>query len=155
MAILVLDARGHWALPMRRMSGLAHDIGKAWQFALRWGVAASAARIARMDPARHRRRPHGAAAATITVLSLSARDSVWPHLIRTVLPGAHLDTGLLVAGVGVLSLLFGTGTAWHVSLYRFPGRAVGMKELPATLLLRPFNFETLATHVDSMRRRRV
>ncbi|HEY7085322.1 MAG TPA: hypothetical protein VH519_10950 [Hyphomicrobiaceae bacterium] len=23
----------------------------------------------------------------------------------------------------------------------------GMKELPATLLLRPFNFETLATHV--------
>ena len=25
----------------------------------------------------------------------------------------------------------------------------GMKELPATLLLRPFNFETLATHVYS------
>ncbi len=25
----------------------------------------------------------------------------------------------------------------------------GMKELPATLLLRPFNFDTLATHVYS------
>ena len=62
--------------------------------------------------------------ATIAVLGLSARESVWPDLIRTVLPGALIDTGLLVTGVGTVSLLFGSGTAWLVTIYRFQGRAV-------------------------------
>ena len=61
---------------------------------------------------------------TIVVLSFSARESAWPHLIRTVLPGALADTGLLLAGVGALTLLFGTGTAWLVTMYRFPGRSL-------------------------------
>ena len=34
--------------------------------------------------------------ATIVVLSLDVRESVWPHLMRTVLPGALADTGLLL-----------------------------------------------------------
>jgi iron(III) transport system permease protein len=29
-----------------------------------------------------------------------------------------------MAGVGALSLLIGTGTAWLVTMYRFPGRRV-------------------------------
>ena len=62
--------------------------------------------------------------ATVAVLSLSPRESVWPHLIRTVLPGALADTGLLLAGVAALTLLFGTGTAWLVTMYRFPGRGL-------------------------------
>jgi iron(III) transport system permease protein len=62
--------------------------------------------------------------ATVVVLSLSAQESVWPHLIRTVLPGALADTGLLLAGVATLTLLFGTGTAWLVTMYRFPGRGL-------------------------------
>lgn len=62
--------------------------------------------------------------ATIVALSFGAQESVWPHLIRTVLPGALADTGLLLAGVGVLALLFGTGTAWLVTMYRFPGRGL-------------------------------
>jgi iron(III) transport system permease protein len=62
--------------------------------------------------------------ATAVVLSLSAQESVWPHLIRTVLPGALADTGLLLAGVATLTLLFGTGTAWLVTMYRFPGRGL-------------------------------
>jgi iron(III) transport system permease protein len=62
--------------------------------------------------------------ATVVALSLSARESVWPHLIRTVLPGALADTGLLLAGVGTLTLLFGTGMAWLVTMYRFPGRGL-------------------------------
>src|SRR4029079_3133829 len=57
--------------------------------------------------------------ATIAVLAVGARESVWPHLIRTVLPGALADTGLLLTGVATLTLLFGTGTAWLVSMYRF------------------------------------
>ena len=62
--------------------------------------------------------------ATVAVLSLSTRESVWPHLIRTVLPGALADTGLLLLGVATLTLLFGTGTAWLVTMYRFPGRGL-------------------------------
>ena len=61
---------------------------------------------------------------TIVVLSLTAPDNVWPHLLRTVLPGALADTAALLAGVGTLCLVFGTGTAWLVTMYRFPGRAV-------------------------------
>jgi iron(III) transport system permease protein len=62
--------------------------------------------------------------ATVVALSLGAQESVWPHLIRTVLPGALADTGLLLAGVATLTLLFGTGTAWLVTMYRFPGRGL-------------------------------
>src|SRR6267378_3955823 len=62
--------------------------------------------------------------ATVVALSLSPQESVWPHLIRTVLPGALADTGLLLAGVATLTLLFGTGTAWLVTMYRFPGRGL-------------------------------
>jgi iron(III) transport system permease protein len=62
--------------------------------------------------------------ATVVMLSLDPAESVWPHLMRTVLPGALLDTGLLLAGVGALTLLFGTGTAWLTTMYRFPGRGL-------------------------------
>ncbi len=62
--------------------------------------------------------------ATIFVLSLGAPESAWPHLMRTVLPGALADTALLLAGVGALCLVFGTGTAWLITMYRFPGRGL-------------------------------
>ena len=62
--------------------------------------------------------------ATIVMLSLDPAESVWPHLMRTVLPAALIDTGLLLTGVGALTLLFGTGTAWLTTMYRFPGRGL-------------------------------
>src|SRR5262245_46954812 len=46
--------------------------------------------------------------ATVVVLSLTAPDNAWPHLMRTVLPGALRDTALLMLGVGLLCLAFGT-----------------------------------------------
>lgn len=61
---------------------------------------------------------------TIVVLSLAPGVSIWPHLMRTVLPAALIDTVLLIAGVSVLVLAFGTGTAWLVTMCRFPGRGV-------------------------------
>jgi len=111
---------------MAGMSELAHKIGTSWR------VALAPARVRRLLPASLGWALFvGAVAlvmalplATIAVLCLSARESVWPHLIRTVLPGALIDTSFLVAGVGTLSLLFGTGAAWLVTMYRFPGRAV-------------------------------
>jgi len=61
---------------------------------------------------------------TVAVLSLSAHESVWPHLLRTVLPSALADTALLLAGVAAITLAIGTGAAWLTTMYRFPGRGL-------------------------------
>ncbi|EHL96677.1 ABC transporter, permease protein [Acetobacteraceae bacterium AT-5844] len=60
---------------------------------------------------------------------------LWPHLLRYVLPQALLETVLLLAGVGTLVVLVGTGTAWLVTCYRFPGRRLlsGALVLPLAL----------------------
>ncbi len=57
------------------------------------------------------------------VLSHTGRDSdgLWSHLAATVLPGYVYNTIGLALGVAVLTLLFGVGTAWAVTLCRFPG----------------------------------
>lgn len=57
-------------------------------------------------------------------LALGADWAHWQHLARHVLPDAALNTGLLLAGVGVLVLLVGTGCAWLVTACDFPGRGV-------------------------------
>jgi iron(III) transport system permease protein len=62
--------------------------------------------------------------ATVVVLSLTAPDTVWPQLARTVLPATLIDTGILLAGVGLFTLAFGAATAWLVTMCRFPGRAL-------------------------------
>jgi len=48
--------------------------------------------------------------------------NIWPHLISTVLPRYFGNTVLLMAGVGVLTAAVGTGAAWLVVMYRFPGQ---------------------------------
>ncbi len=58
----------------------------------------------------------------IALIALRPSGDTWPHLIANVLPGALRRTLLLMAGVGSLSLVIGTGTAWLVTMYRFPGR---------------------------------
>jgi iron(III) transport system permease protein len=60
----------------------------------------------------------------IGVLALKSSGDTWPHLVANVLPGALRRTLGLMAGVGALTLLIGTGTAWLVTMYRFPGRRV-------------------------------
>ena len=59
---------------------------------------------------------------TIMVLALTPAPGVWTHLLGTVLPYSVRQTALLLAGVGVLTLIIGTGTAWLVTMYDFPGR---------------------------------
>jgi iron(III) transport system permease protein len=46
----------------------------------------------------------------------------WAHLAAHVLPQAALNTAVLLAGVGVLVLVIGTGCAWLVTACDFPGR---------------------------------
>jgi len=54
--------------------------------------------------------------------ALRGSEDLWRHLIAYVLPAAAWDTLILLAGVGVLSATVGTGTAWLVTAYDFPGR---------------------------------
>jgi iron(III) transport system permease protein len=61
---------------------------------------------------------------TILTLAFTASDNVWPHLLRTVLPGSLWETAVLMSGVGVLTLVVGGGTAWIITMHRFPGREV-------------------------------
>lgn len=49
-------------------------------------------------------------------------ENIWPHLMTTVLPRYLTTTLLLMLGVAVLAAAMGTGAAWLVSQYRFPGR---------------------------------
>ncbi len=58
----------------------------------------------------------------IAVIAFQPSGDTWPHLIENVLPGAVRRTVGLMLGVGLLTLVTGTGTAWLVTMYRFPGR---------------------------------
>jgi iron(III) transport system permease protein len=62
----------------------------------------------------------------IVVVSSLATPSgdIWAHLWRTYLLELIGNTLLLIAGVGLGVLLLGTGLAWLVSQYRFPGRGL-------------------------------
>src|SRR5581483_736636 len=60
----------------------------------------------------------------VLTLAVTANDNVWPHLLRTVLPGSLLETCLLLLGVGTSTLIVGAATAWIVTMHRFPGRSV-------------------------------
>ena len=56
----------------------------------------------------------------------AARGSgdVWPNLIANVLPYAIRTTVLLLTGVGIVTTVIGVGTAWLVTMFRFPGKRV-------------------------------
>ncbi len=58
----------------------------------------------------------------VVILALSPDSNIWPHLIGTVLPRYFGNTLILMVGVGGLSALMGTGTAWIVTMYHFPGQ---------------------------------
>jgi iron(III) transport system permease protein len=60
----------------------------------------------------------------IIVLASTSANNEWPHLLGEVLPNTALTTVLLVLGVGAVALGIGTATAWLVTMYRFPGRAL-------------------------------
>lgn len=61
--------------------------------------------------------------AAIVYLALNPSDNAWPHLLETVLPEALAQTLWVSFGTASLTLTVGTGLAWLVTMYRFPGRA--------------------------------
>ncbi|AMJ55504.1 MULTISPECIES: iron ABC transporter permease [Stenotrophomonas] len=63
--------------------------------------------------------------APVLGLAWAASDGsagLWSHLWANVLPTALLNTGLLLLGVGLLVGVLGTGSAWLVTAFAFPGR---------------------------------
>ncbi|MEL1263826.1 iron ABC transporter permease [Pseudoxanthomonas putridarboris] len=54
--------------------------------------------------------------------ALPGSEGLWSHIAVHVLPRASLNTLLLLGGVGVLVVAIGTGSAWLVTAYEFPGR---------------------------------
>jgi iron(III) transport system permease protein len=63
-------------------------------------------------------------APVLSVLWMAATptENIWPHLMATVLPRYLANTLILMLGVAALTAVVGTGTAWLVTMYRFPGR---------------------------------
>src|SRR5688572_16133827 len=62
--------------------------------------------------------------AALGLAASGGSQALWADLLAYVLPVAVRDTLTLLAGVGVVTAVIGTVTAWLVSAYDFPGRRV-------------------------------
>jgi len=59
--------------------------------------------------------------AAILWMAFNPVENVWPHLMATTLPRYMLNTVILCLSVGGLAAAVGTGAAWLIAMYRFPG----------------------------------
>ena len=57
-------------------------------------------------------------------IAFAPTGDVWGHLLQTVLPRSLRTTVLLMAGVGTATAILGIGTAWLVTMCRFPGQRI-------------------------------
>ncbi len=60
----------------------------------------------------------------VAVIALRPSGDIWSHLANTVLWTYIAETVTLMAGVGFGVFILGTGTAWLVTMCRFPGRTL-------------------------------
>jgi iron(III) transport system permease protein len=60
----------------------------------------------------------------LAAVAVQGSDGLWSHIAVHVLPQASLNTVLLLAGVGAMVMVLGTGGAWLVTAYDFPGRGM-------------------------------
>jgi len=71
----------------------------------------------------------------VFVAAMGDSGDLWNHLFETVLPRYVTNTLVLMAGVGLICLIFGVPTAWIVTRYDFPCRNIieWMLLLPAAI----------------------
>jgi len=69
----------------------------------------------------------------LALIAAQGDSELWPHLAAHVLPVATVNTLLLLAGVALISVVAGVGTAWIVTAYQFPGRNAFVWLLPLPL----------------------
>jgi len=62
--------------------------------------------------------------AAVVMIAFTPGDDIWAHLTATVLPNYVSTTLLLMGGVGLGTLITGVGTAWLITMTRFPGRRI-------------------------------
>ena len=72
---------------------------------------------------------------TILVLAVTPADNIWPKLLTSVLPSALGTTVALLLMTAVTTLVTGAGTAWLVTMYRFPGRTLADRLLVLPLAI--------------------
>ena len=73
--------------------------------------------------------------ASLVHIALQGDAEYWAHLAQYVIPAATRDTALLLAGVAALTAIVGVGTAWTVTFFSFPGRALLTWLLPLPLAI--------------------
>jgi len=61
--------------------------------------------------------------AALVAVAAGGSDS-WAPLVGSVLPSALPTTALLLAGVAIVTIAIGTGTAWLTAAHEFPGRRI-------------------------------
>jgi len=72
---------------------------------------------------------------TVLALAITPADNIWPQLIATVLPASLYNTVMLMVATGAVTLAVGSATAWLVTMYRFPGRALADRLLVLPLAI--------------------
>ncbi len=60
----------------------------------------------------------------VATIALTPAPDIWRHLYNTVLFGYIERTVTLIGGIGLGTFVIGTGTAWLVTMCRFPGRGL-------------------------------
>lgn len=60
----------------------------------------------------------------VATIALTPAPEIWRHLYHTVLFGYVERTVMLIGGIGLGTFVIGTGTAWLVTMCRFPGRGL-------------------------------
>ncbi len=116
------SAHGH-------LSAIWHGARRLWRNRSPWAVGAVVIALLVAAPL-----------FAIVYLAFTPGENIWPHLLANVLPGAITRTITLMIGVGLITLLVGTATAWAVTMYRFPGR-----QLLSWALLLPLAMPTYLT----------
>jgi iron(III) transport system permease protein len=71
----------------------------------------------------------------LLVATSGADPEVWRHIVRYVLPVSVRETALLLAGVGTLTAIAGTGCAYLVTNFAFPARRHLLVLLPLPLAI--------------------
>ena len=114
------DARSAGWSPLQRWPARLHW---RWQASAIGSVAVAAAALA------------VAPLLSLVVLAFGDTGDLWAHLARYVIPPALVQTALLLAGVAALTIVMGTGTAWTVTTFTFPGRDALTWLLPLPLAI--------------------
>ena len=98
---------------------VARTAGAAWRrtdwrsWANGWTLGTMAIALAVMVPV-----------IAVITLAFNPSDDIWRHLASTVLPMYIGTTLQLMVGVGIGTFMIGVGSAWLVTMCRFPGRRV-------------------------------